>query len=71
MNNFRLVREIFDCDGRLTSNITEELMMKYVEGNLDSTESEKFEKILSQNNYLNRRVSILKSMTVEGLYPPT
>ena len=44
-------------------NITEELMMNYVEGNLDSAESEKFEKILSQNDYLNRRVSILKSMT--------
>ena len=33
-------------------NITEELMMKYVEGNLDADESEKFQRILSQNEYL-------------------
>ena len=44
-------------------NITEELMMKYVEGNLEADESEKFQRILSQNEYLNKRVSILKSMS--------
>ena len=44
-------------------NITEELMMKYVEGNLDADESKKFQRILSQNQYLNKRVSILKSMS--------
>ena len=43
-------------------NITEELMMRYVEGSLNSDESEKFERILSQNDYLNRRVSILQSI---------
>ena len=44
-------------------NITEELIMRYVEGDLDSSESEKFERILSQNEYLNNRVSILKSIS--------
>ena len=44
-------------------NITEELIMRYVEGNLDSSESEKFERILSHNEYLNNRVSILKSIS--------
>ena len=44
-------------------NITEELMMRYVEGDLDSNESEKFEKILSHNEYLSKRVNILKSIS--------
>jgi hypothetical protein len=44
-------------------NITEELMMRYVEGDLDSSESEKFKRILSQNEYLSKRVSILKSIS--------
>ena len=44
-------------------NITEELMMRYVEGDLDSSESKKFERILSQNEYLSKRVSILKSIS--------
>ena len=44
-------------------NITEELMMRYVEGGLDSSEAKKFEKILSQNEYLSKRVSILKSIS--------
>ena len=43
-------------------NITEELMMKYVEGDMNSEESKKFERILSQNEYLNTRVSTLKQM---------
>ena len=42
--------------------ITEELMMKYVEGTMDSDESDKFEKILSKNEYLNSRVNILQTM---------
>lgn len=44
-------------------NITEELMMRYVEGDLDSNESKKFERILSHNEYLSKRVSILKSIS--------
>ena len=44
-------------------NITEELMMRYVEGDLDLEESKKFQRILSQNEYLNNRVSILKSIS--------
>tara|TARA_Y100000817_G_C16789040_1_gene514211 strand:- start:521 stop:964 length:444 start_codon:yes stop_codon:yes gene_type:complete len=44
-------------------NITEELMMRYVEGDLDSGEAEKFKRILSQNEYLSKRVSILKSIS--------
>ena len=44
-------------------NITEELIMRYVEGDLDSEESRKFERILSQSEYLNHRVSILKSIS--------
>ena len=44
-------------------NITEELMMRYVEGDLDSSESKKFERILSHNEYLSKRVSILKSIS--------
>ena len=42
--------------------ITEELMMRYVEGSMDSEESAKFERILSKNEYLNNRVNILKTM---------
>jgi len=42
--------------------ITEELMMKYVEGAMDSDESDKFEKILSKNEYLSSRVNILQTM---------
>tara|TARA_B100001750_G_C15323962_1_gene503680 strand:+ start:84 stop:557 length:474 start_codon:yes stop_codon:yes gene_type:complete len=44
-------------------NITEELIMRYVEGDLDLEESQKFERILSQSEYLNNRVSILKSIS--------
>ena len=44
-------------------DMTEELMMRYVEGDLDSEESEKFQRILAQNEYLNKRVSILKSFS--------
>ena len=44
-------------------NITEELIMRYVEGDLGSEESQKFERILSQSEYLNNRVSILKSIS--------
>ncbi len=47
-------------------NITEELMMRYVEGDMDSDESKKFEKILSKNEYLNSRVSILKSLVEDS-----
>ena len=44
------------------NTITEELMMKYVEGNMDSNESDKFEKILSKNEYLKNRVDVLKAV---------
>ena len=44
-------------------NITEELIMRYVEGDLNSEESQKFERILSQSEYQNHRVSILKSIS--------
>ena len=44
-------------------NITEELIMRYVEGDLDPEESQKFERILSQSEYLNNRVSILQSIS--------
>ena len=44
-------------------NMTEELMMRYVEGDMNSEESEKFERILSQNEYLNTRVSTLKQVS--------
>ena len=43
-------------------DITEDLIMRYVEGDLDLDESRKFKKILSQNEYLGNRVSILKSI---------
>ena len=43
-------------------NMTEDLMMRYIEGDLDSDESQKFKKILSQNEYLSKRASILKSI---------
>tara|TARA_Y100000996_G_scaffold406718_1_gene383434 strand:+ start:2160 stop:2603 length:444 start_codon:yes stop_codon:yes gene_type:complete len=43
-------------------NITEDLMMRYVEGDLSSDEAQKFKKILSHNEYLSNRVSILKSI---------
>ena len=43
-------------------HIAEELMMKYVEGDMDSKESEKFERILSQNEYLNARANTLRQM---------
>ena len=44
-------------------NITEELMMRYVEGDLDHEESKKFQEILSQNEYLSKRTNILKTIS--------
>ena len=44
-------------------NITEELILRYVEGDLDSEESKRFQKILSQNEYLRIRVNVLKSIS--------
>ena len=41
-------------------NITEELIMRYVEGDLNLDEYEKFTKIMSQNEYLSSRVDALK-----------
>tara|TARA_B100000902_G_C27253493_1_gene886560 strand:- start:170 stop:616 length:447 start_codon:yes stop_codon:yes gene_type:complete len=43
-------------------NITEDLMMRYVDGDLDSDEYKKFKEILSQSEYLSNRASILKSI---------
>ena len=41
-------------------NITEELIMRYVEGDLNLDEYEKFTKIMSENEYLSDRVDALK-----------
>ena len=41
-------------------NITEELIMRYVEGDLNLDEYEQFTKIMSQNEYLSSRVDALK-----------
>ena len=43
-------------------NITEELIMRYVEGDLNLDEYEKFTKIMSQNEYLSNRVDTLKTI---------
>ena len=43
-------------------NITEELIMRYVEGDLNLDEYEKFTKIMSQNEYLNNRVDALRTI---------
>ena len=44
------------------NHITEELMLRYVEGNLSDQEKEDFENILAQNEYLRKRVSALKDI---------
>ena len=43
-------------------NITEELIMRYVEGDLNLDEYEQFTKIMSQNEYLSNRVDTLKTI---------
>ena len=43
-------------------NITEDLIMRYVEGDLSPDEQIEFEKIINQNNYLNDRVDYLKQI---------
>ena len=43
-------------------NITEELIMRYVEGDLNLDEYEKFTKIMSQNEYLSNRVDALRTI---------
>ena len=43
-------------------NITEELIMRYVEGDLNLDEYEQFTKIMSQNKYLSNRVDTLKTI---------
>jgi len=43
-------------------NITEELIMRYVEGGLSQDENEKFNTILDKNEYLRERVSKLESI---------
>ena len=43
-------------------NITEELIMRYVEGDLNLDEYEQFTKIISQNEYLSNRVDTLKTI---------
>jgi len=43
-------------------NMTEDLMMKYLEGDLSSDERIEFEKIMHQNEYLNDRVDYLKQI---------
>ena len=44
------------------NHIAEELMLRYVEGNLSDQEKEDFENILAQNEYLRKRVSALKDI---------
>jgi len=43
-------------------HIAEELIMKYVEGGMSSSDTEKFERVLSQNEYLQKRVRALQSV---------
>ena len=43
-------------------DITDELIMSYVEGKLNKDESLRFEQILRKNKYLNDRVSFLKKV---------
>ena len=43
-------------------DITDELIMSYVEGKLNKDESFRFEQILRKNKYLNDRVSFLKKV---------
>lgn len=44
------------------TDITDELIMSYVEGKLNKDESFRFEQILRKNKYLNDRVSFLKNV---------
>ena len=44
------------------TDITDELIMSYVEGKLNKDESFRFEDILRKNKYLNDRVSFLKEV---------
>ena len=46
------------------NNITEELIMRYVEGGMSHDESKKFEDILNKNDYLKERVDVLQNIFV-------
>ena len=56
-------KRVYRYMNKKIENITEELIMKYVEEDMSSEEFDKFERILSQNEYLNARVNTLKQMT--------
>ena len=47
-------------------DITDELIMSYVEGKLNKDESLRFEQILRKNKYLNDRVSFLKKVIIQN-----
>ena len=47
-------------------NITEELIMRYVEGDLNLEEYRQFTKIMSENEYLSNRVDSLKTISTNA-----
>tara|TARA_B100000287_G_C20430332_1_gene701227 strand:- start:88 stop:540 length:453 start_codon:yes stop_codon:yes gene_type:complete len=46
------------------NNITEELIMRYVEGKMSHQESKSFEDMLNKNEYLKERVDVLKNIFI-------
>ena len=46
------------------NHITEELMMRYVEGDMSGQEKDEFENIVSKSEYLRKRVSALKDIVL-------
>ena len=46
------------------NNITEELIMRYVEGKMSHQESKSFEDILNKNDYLKERVDLLQNIFI-------
>ena len=46
------------------NHITEELMMRYVEGDMSGKEKDEFENIVSKSEYLKKRVSALKDIVL-------
>ena len=46
------------------NHITEELMMRYVEGDMSRQEKDEFENIVSKSEYLKKRVSALKDIVL-------
>ncbi len=46
------------------NNITEELIMRYVEGKMSHQESKSFEDILNKNDYLKERVDVFQNIFI-------